>query len=251
MFKNIIEFSTHEDLLEDNDLKPIPAKTDIPNWFKNLEKHAVETFNIKGCIPVRDLIMGGYLLKLPITMVIHFNKFNPELNKNDVFVKYGRLNESFNTQKLNEYNINFNNAEHNIKQLGNENPYVKRNKSFAVPKILNPYLIKTPPGYSCLFIPPQHRSRDYFEILPAIVDTDKYYNFINFPYIWCGEKKENFSVTIKKGTPFVQVIPFKRENWKYKITKKNEKKFSKFNISYHTNLINVYLNKIWSKKTWN
>jgi|TARA_R100000081_G_C4777257_1_gene149322 hypothetical protein len=250
MFKNIIEFSTHEDLLEDKLLQPIPAKQDIPNWYKNLEKHSINNFSIKGCIPVRDMIMGGYLLKLPITMMIDFNKFNPEINKKDVFVKYGRI-ENMEKEKLMEYNINFDNSAHATEQLGDESPHIKRNKFFAVPKILNPFLIKTPPGYSCLFIPPQHRSRDYFEILPAIVDTDKYFNFINFPYTWCGEKKENFNVVIKKGTPYVQVIPFKRENWKYILTKINQKKISKFNVRYNTNLLNIYLKNIWSKKTWN
>ena len=38
---------------------------------------------------------------------------------------------------------------------------------------VSPCTIKTPPGYSCLFVPPLNNTDDRFSIIPGIVDTDK------------------------------------------------------------------------------
>lgn len=73
-------------------------------------------------------------------------------------------------------------------------------------KFMNKWLIKTPPGYSCLFIKPMNRIEERFDIIPGIVDTDKYINTINFPFIL---RKRDKQFLIKKGEPMVQVIPLK------------------------------------------
>ena len=57
------------------------------------------------------------------------------------------------------------------------------------PKWVNPYVIKTPPGYSVLITQPFHRE-SVFTILPGIVDTDKYKSQVHFPFVlkdnkWC------------------------------------------------------------------
>ena len=78
-------------------------------------------------------------------------------------------------------------------------------------KFHNKWLIKTPPGYSCLFIQPLNRIEERFEAISGVVDTDMYINVINFPFHW---KKWNQQTLLKKGEPMIQVIPFKRESWK-------------------------------------
>ena len=78
-------------------------------------------------------------------------------------------------------------------------------------KFHNKWLIKTPPGYSCLFIQPLNRREERFEAISGVVDTDTYINVINFPFHW---KKWNQQTLLKKGEPMIQVIPFKRESWK-------------------------------------
>ena len=90
-------------------------------------------------------------------------------------------------------------------------------------KLLNPWHIQTPPGYSCLFLPPLNRENKYFSIIPGIVDTDEYQSIINFPIILKQVNDEPIDVTIWKGTPYVQVIPFKREKWKAEIKKLSER----------------------------
>jgi hypothetical protein len=59
------------------------------------------------------------------------------------------------SQLLNAKNINLNSGidTHSINQLG-ESPLIEKNKNLPFYKILNPWKIKTPKGYSCLFLPP-------------------------------------------------------------------------------------------------
>jgi hypothetical protein len=76
-------------------------------------------------------------------------------------------------------------------------------------KFNNPWAIKTPPGYSCLFIQPSMRDDLPFKVVPGVVDTDKFPSPVNFPVFF----KKGFTGMIEMGTPIVQIIPFKREEW--------------------------------------
>ena len=58
---------------------------------------------------------------------------------------------------------------------------------------------------------------DRFSIIPGIVDTDTYNIEINFPFVVNGDKYPSLRSLIKRGTPIVQVIPFKREQWRMKM----------------------------------
>jgi hypothetical protein len=117
-------------------------------------------------------------------------------------------------------------------------------------KIYNPWTIKTPKGYSCLFVSPLNNSDDRFSIIAGIVDTDTFRQEINFPIVLNGDKYPTLETIIKKGTPYVQVIPFKRENWKMKIMEKTQKQIELDKISYGLNIYNIYKEKFWSKKSW-
>tara|TARA_B100000029_G_C17283761_1_gene854390 strand:- start:179 stop:820 length:642 start_codon:yes stop_codon:yes gene_type:complete len=84
-------------------------------------------------------------------------------------------------------------------------------------KFINPWRIYTPPGYSVMFIPPTYQFEKRFTVLPGIVETDSYHH-INFPTIWHTTK----DAIIERGTPFIQVIPFKRDDWKLNVGRMNE-----------------------------
>jgi hypothetical protein len=115
---------------------------------------------------------------------------------------------------------------------------------------MNPWIIKTPPGYSCLFLPPMNNTDDRFSILPGIVDTDSFPLEINFPIVLNGDKYPVLKTTIKKGNHYVQVIPFKREKWKMKITKTNNEKIKELQFFSLSEVIHNYKTKFWSKKSW-
>lgn len=185
---------------------PKPANVFIPEWYKNLESYisgkkkpngeGTTTATIKRCMPVFDAITNGYI----ITTYTDIFVSKKEQSDND-----GNLIKAPWYEWPSFGPIQF----HPIEQapthpLQNGAPY---------PKLINPWSIKTPPGYSTLFIAPVHRE-NVFTIAPGVVDTDTYTAPVNFPMVLTDI---NFEGLIPAGTPIAQVIPFKRESWKMTI----------------------------------
>ena len=131
-------------------------------------------------------------------------------------------------------------------------PQLKKNFNFPAMKFYNPWRIQTPSGYSCLFTPPLNRVDERFEIISGVVDTDIYEEYINFPFILKKDylleniKDGKFLSIIEKGTPYCQIIPFKRESWKMKI----EEGGLGVAGDMFTQKFNWYKNKIWHRKIY-
>jgi len=250
MFDKEIEFSAHEDYFALKEDYPIPIKLNIPEWYKKLN-HTIADKTVKGCMPFLDSLTAGYLLKVPQDIYISHNV--------DIIDNEGKkIKDSFQRFALNEVhplvsnsflNLNSGVSSHIIKQLG-ESPLVEKNKNLPFHKIHNPWKIKTPKGYSCLFVPPLNNSDDRFSIIPAIVDTDCYPEEVNFPIIINGDKYPILDTLIKKGTPYVQIIPFKRDSWKMKFKKRNKRDIEINKISFNLKLLNFYKDRYWNKKSW-
>jgi hypothetical protein len=247
MFEKTIEFIAHKEYVDLKEDQPIPIKLNIPEWFKKLS-HSIENRTVKGCMPFLDSLTCGYLLKLPQDLKIIHNIINQETNQLDGFYRSGDLDD----QLLYAKSINLGKQKadvHPPKQLEGS-PYIEKNKNLPFYKIINPWTIKTPPGYSCLFVPPLNNTDDRFYIIPAIVDTDTFPNEINFPIVINGDKYPSLDTLLKKGTPYVQVIPFKRDTWKMKIIGKTTEEIRKGKIFYNLSMLHIYKNKFWNKKSW-
>ena len=247
MFEKNIEFYALKEFLDNNqDNLPIPAKNNIPEWFKNL-KHNNQKRTVKGCMPFLDTLTSGYILKMPVDYHIVHNIDHEGRKRTGSLAGAKAINEF-----SNKVNINFQGHEqsHETYQLEGS-PHIEKNKNLKIHKILNPFKIKTPSGYSCLFVSPLNNSDDRFSIIPGIVDTDVFPVEINFPIIINGDKYETLDSTIKRGTPYVQIIPFKRDSWKMKIKNVDEKKIKESRFFYESKtLINNYKNYFWNKKSW-
>lgn len=173
--------------------QPQPASKFIPDWYKNMESYmggekkpdgnGGNNATIKRCMPVFDAINAGYIITSPADVYVSI--------KNGVqFFEWATLGL-----------ISF----HPIEQA----PEHPARKPHSYPKWINHWAIRTPKGYSTMFVQPMHRE-SVFTILPGIVDTDKYYSPVNFPMVI---NDPNFEGMIPKGTPIAQVMPFKREEW--------------------------------------
>jgi hypothetical protein len=202
-------------------------------------------------MPFLDTLTSGYLLKMPQDFNIRHNVDNKN-EKGEVF------KDSFQTFGLHDcslllsakyINLNAGLDIHTLKQLEGS-PFIEKNSNLPFYKILNPWKIKTPKGYSCLFVPPLNNSDDRFSIIPGIVDTDTFSNEINFPIIINGDKYPVLETTIKKGTPYVQIIPFKRDSWKMTLKPRPQKEIQNFKLFYGLKLLNIYKDKYWHKKLW-
>jgi hypothetical protein len=250
MFHKEIEFSAHEDYFNVKEDYPIPIKLNIPEWYKKLE-HNLNLKTIKGCMPFLDTLTSGYLLKISQDFNVRHNVDSK--NKDGETIK-----DSFHTFGLFDaspilhaklINLNSGSDVHSTAQVEGS-PFIEKNKNLPFYKILNPWKIKTPKGYSCLFLPPLNNSDDRFSIIPGIVDTDTFPNEINFPIILNGDKYPVLETTIKKGTPYVQVIPFKRDSWKMSVKARLQKEVQNSRLFYGLTLINRYKEKYWTKKSW-
>jgi len=250
MFDKEIEFSAHEDYFALKEDYPIPIKLNIPEWYKKLE-HSVEEKTVKGCMPFLDTLTSGYLLKIPQDFNVRHNVDGKNENKEEIKDSFQTFGLHSQQQILHAKSINLNSGfdTHSIKQLEGS-PLIEKNKNLPFYKILNPWKIKTPKGYSCLFIPPLNNSDDRFSIIPAIVDTDTFPNEINFPIIINGDKYPILETMIKKGTPYVQIIPFKRDFWKMTFKPRNQKEIQSSRLFYGLKLLNIYKDKYWNKKSW-
>ena len=247
MFRKTIEFIANKKYVDSKQDQPIPIKLNIPQWYKKL-KHSVNNKTVKGCMPFLDSLTTGYLLKVPIDMKITHNITNEETGQKDGFWKTGEIE----AELMRDERINVNRPQadvHSTNQLKGS-PVIEKNKNLPFYKILNPWIIKTPPGYSCLFVSPLNNSDDRFSIIPGIVDTDSYKQEINFPIIINGDKYDTLDTIIKKGTPYVQIIPFKRENWKMKIRGESVDNLRKRSMFFSFTILDNYKNNFWKKKSW-
>jgi len=181
---------------------PKPATSFVPDWYKNMDSYmggekkptgdGQTTGTIKRCMPVFDVITHGYIITTYV----------------DIWVSQKEeLDGQGNLKKLPWYEWpSFNPIQfHPIIQA----PDHPTKNGAPYPKIINPWGIKTPPGYSTMFMAPVHRD-NLFTILPGVVDTDTYTAPVNFPGVLTDV---NFEGLIPAGTPIAQVIPFQRESW--------------------------------------
>ena len=245
IFSKKIEFCSTKEYVDLKQDYPKPAKHFIPDWYKKL-KHSVKQNTVKGCMPFLDTLTAGYIMSMPQDFIIRHNVYNDEIKKNDAFQSPSLM---YHEHEHTGTNLAQKTEFHGTQQLAGS-PLVEKNKDLPFHKITNPWLIKTPPGYSCLFVPPLNNKDDRFEILPGIVDTDTYEKEINFPIVINGDKYPTLETIITKGTPYVQVIPFKRDEWKMEVKVREEEKYKPWELFYRLKLLNLYKTFFWKKKNF-
>ena len=200
--ENIIKFTDSIGIPEE--YRPVPASKIIPDWYKNLESYiggdkkpdgnAGTTATAKRCMPIFDSIISGYIISTHV----------------DIWVSQ-QPNENGKTSPHYEW-VNFGAIGFHPKSQLPDHPDGEGHE-ISYPKWTNAWSIITPPGYSCLFISPLHRETPIIA-LPGVVDTDTYHAPVNFPFVLRDSKMEGL---IPAGTPIIQVIPFKREEWQMNI----------------------------------
>ena len=224
---NIVFTNTFDGKIE----MPKLASKLVPDWYKNTESYiggskrpngqGMTTATVKRCMPVFDAMTAGYIIESPA----------------DVFVSIKENRQWFEWSDFSL--IDF----HPIEQA----PLHPAKKEWSYAKWKNPWAIKTPKGWSCLFIQPLHRE-SIFTILAGVVDTDSYTAAVNFPFV---VNDPTFEGLIPKGTPIAQVIPFQRKNWKMSLGDKKElKNISKVTASLSSIFFDRYKSMFWQPKEY-
>lgn len=247
MFRKNIEFKVIQAYIEAGLDLPVPAKKNIPQWYKDLD-HKLNKKTVKGCMPFLDALTAGYIIKTPFDLAVVHNKKNPH-NPEIAHNNFSSVHEA--SDSVRELNIPFNhtNEFHQPFQMEGS-PLVDKNLGMGFHKFVSPWIIKTPPGYSCLFISPMNNKDDRFDIISGIVDTDTFDMPINFPFVINGDKYKSIETLIEKGTAMVQVIPFKRDTWQMKVKTYKNVDLHKSILKLFSKFFNKYKTMYWSKKSW-
>lgn len=204
---------------------PKPSIHFIPQWYKEIEasfpkeRKPSSTITIKKCIPVLDAMTSGYIIVSPCDVYVCFQDGEPNYTSAlPNLISFHPRKQAYKHPMAND---------------------------FSFPKWFNPWAIRTPVGYSCLFVPPMHNPNPWFEIMPGIVDTDEYYSAVNFPFVL---KNPTHEFMIPAGTPVAQVIPLKRDVWnsEFDYTNKTDEASKYLNSQF----FDRYKKMFWNRKNY-
>jgi hypothetical protein len=196
--KPVIEY---ESAVSYPDQSILPAKNFIPDWYKKIpafkdnKVYEIDKgFNstVKLCVPFLDALTTGYMISLPYDVYVKNNEGSPFLTTPS------GVPES----DMPRWRTNI--SHEKIVPTGCF-PY-EYTWNYCISYTL-------PAGYSALATHPLNRHDLPFITLTGIIDGGLVmYSHGNFPFYI----KQGFEGIIPKGTPIVQLIPFRQENWKSK-----------------------------------
>lgn len=253
---NTITFISYRPWLNEKSISvPSTTQSVTPEWYKNADRFAknpltgeyyqatkqicpfpkegtdsdygkISTW--KACPAILDGFLTGYVLKTPCDIVF----FKNEKGIIDVKVSDPQ-HQDFCTKR------------DPMSQFEHPKGFYKNHFAWYAD-----WGIKLPDGYSALFMTPMNRFDLPLLNTTGIVDCDKLNVLGTFPFFVV----EGWEGTISAGTPIIQIIPFKRENWKQEIEILDEKQiYNKMvdNSSFFRRPDGgIYKNKIWSRRKY-
>jgi hypothetical protein len=211
-----IEFHTTPQLI-DKIPHPFPASKAVPEWFKDMPMDAGGGPTLKRCPPYLSAMTAGYIIPLP---------FDVEFNRTP------------------DGNVEFQSAH---KLISAHFPVQVQGAPFAGAPILkfhNPWIVKTSPGHSTLFLQPVNRLDIPFLPLSGIVETDTYYREVHLPTICTLRPGQRF--TFRRGMPLVQVIPIQRNPFTSAVSVMDAELRNEANKPFEENQ-HAYKDLLWQK----
>jgi len=210
---NSIEFICRIPYLKDiEEIKPKPALSYIPEWWRKIpyatdieeNRPRPETLMARRCPSFPDYFSNGFILPMWADTTLYYNSKNKDWRWRCGNI----LNSPF---KINLF------EEERFQSYGST--YLKDKRSVAIWQLQNPWIIKTPPGYFILQLPLFFHENTQFSAFPGTYD----------PYAVSTDKLElatfvdDEEIFIKRGTPLVQYIPYKKEKFDILVRDINEK----------------------------
>jgi hypothetical protein len=212
---------------------PVPSKEVVPKWYKdlsrysegnklNIDKSGGANMSVKACMPFLDSLTSGYMIKLHCDILV-------EWQDEDTFT---------------------------MKWTSEMPPLTPRGKSIAesVPTAngYTPFLqaweikycFKAPKGYSLFVTHPLNRLDLPFISTSGVVDADKGIGSGGVPFAL----KKGFSGIIEAGTPILQLVPFKREDWKKELIDSSETQG--WSARPRNKITGWYKNELWQRKSY-
>lgn len=224
-----------------NKYNPILAKQVIPKWYSLSDRYIKmpnsneyylnhlggKMLNFKACPALLDTLTSGYLYVTPCD--IEFIKDS----SGNVTVKTEPGFEDFCSTRpaMSDFKTPFGCIDQHFHWYPNWAP-------------------RLPEGYSALYTNPINHFELPFINTAGIIDNDKMDTPGLIPFFLNSE----FEGVIKAGTPYLQILPFKREDWNMEIVLHNyDEIVERHNyqaMRYRTKDGGAYKNHTWSRKKY-
>ena len=238
-----IEFINERSWLTKDSIScPSPAFKNISNWYKDGDRFVKdphsEDFYVspdkgkiptwKACPAIFDVVTSGYYLLTPCDIEFYLDKDN----KISCDIKDGK-NKGFCTPRQ------------DMPQFHKPDGYYDQHFAWTID-----WGVKLPNGYSALYLQPMNRFELPFLNTSGVIDNDKMHNAGSLPFFL----KDGWAGVISAGTPYVQIFPFKRENWESNISIVDSetiyKNMEQVAQKYRVPDGGVYQKEVWEKRSY-
>ena len=238
-----ITFVSHQLYNNENpELEPKPGKRQVPKWFSSANKYwkeegkeevlrhqwGSEILGFKSCPALLDIFLSGYYLTTPCDIMFYRDPEN-----NLLLAKTEPGYEKF--------------IDSRVPMEGFEVPYGYEAQHFHwYPN----WGVKLEKGYSAIFMSPMNRYDLPFITTAGIIDSD----MLEIPGLTPFFLRKDFSGLLPAGTPYVQIFPFKREDWIMELDYKEEQEMNEIKNKaakiLRTAENGQYKKKLWQRKVY-
>jgi hypothetical protein len=166
---------------------PEVAAKSLPDWYKDADRyHDNGNSTFRNCVPFFDAMTSGYIFKTPCDIM-----FQHDEDRITAYIEDPQF----------QYFVGLRDP---LPGFHHPEGYYPEHFSF-----LPEWGVSLDSGFSALYTTPFNRFDLPFVVTTGIIDNDK----MNTPGMIPFFVKTGFSGLLPKGTPYLQVIPFRREEW--------------------------------------
>jgi hypothetical protein len=213
--------------------EPVSAKEVIPKWYKDLSRYSVgdklsidssggANMGVKACMPFLDSLTSGYIIKLHCDILVEWQD-----------------DDNFTMKWTSDMPPLTSRGEAIGKSIPTTEGYTPFLQAWEIK-----YCFKVPKGYSVLVTQPFNRLDLPTLATSGIVDADNGIGTGGVPFAL----KKGFSGIIEAGTPILQMLPFKREDWKKELL--DVPPSDGWSARPRNKITGWYKNELWKRKTY-
>lgn len=240
---NLIKFIANKPWLnkESANIPTTAIGNNVPKWYKDGDRFykspdgkyvkdpmlggKIPTW--KACPAIYDILTSGYVLKTPCDIKISLVNGKPKAEV---------LDSRFETF-----------LQERTAMPGFEVPHGYHKDHFA---FFSFWGVQTPKGYSVIYSHPFNRYDLPFLSTNGIIDNDS----VSLPGSLPFFVKTGWDGVIPAGTPYIQLIPFKREDWSSEIVEGSPLEIHKANVNNSKKFRvpdgGVYQTSVWTRRKY-
>lgn len=241
--KQLIKFIKNRPwLTADSPSTPKPTIKTIPDWYRKADRFAVKPDGThwqdphvggkiptwKACPAVFDIMGTGYVYRTPCD------------------IEFYEENGTIRAKVLDPRNRDF---------IQNRPPMFQFKPPMGYHEVhfawWSDWAVEVPEGYSVLYTQPFNRFELPFLTTSGIIDNDK----VNLPGTMPFFVVKGFTGILPAGTPYAQMLPFKREDWESEVDDKvpymkmaqdNNENSKKYRVPDG----GVYQKEVWTRRVY-